>query len=135
MLTTLLTLKQQPRVPEREKRIMAISNVHYFMILAILAVIGILIPSNNVALGQECHGDFQGLITQCSKYVQIQGPQTDPSPDCCDTIKTLDVPCVCKQVTNDIEAVINMAKVAHVAQYCGIPLAHGTKCGSKLLLF
>ncbi|KAG5227680.1 hypothetical protein OIU78_009247 [Salix suchowensis] len=110
---------------------MANSNVQFIMIFAILAVTGALIPGSKiVALGQECDGDFQGLITQCTKFVQRQGSQTDPSPECCNVIKTLDVPCVCQHVTDDIQAVIDMAKVAHVAQYCGIPLAHGTTCGS-----
>ncbi|KAG5227678.1 protease inhibitor/seed storage/lipid transfer family protein [Salix suchowensis] len=110
---------------------MANSNVQFIMIFAILAVTGALIPGNKiVALGQECDGDFQGLITQCTKFVQRQGSQTDPSPECCNVIKTLDVPCVCQHVTDDIQAVIDMAKVAHVAQYCGIPLAHGTTCGN-----
>jgi hypothetical protein len=28
-----------------------------------------------------------------------------------------------------------MTKVAHVAESCGIPLAHGAKCGSKYQFF
>ncbi|CAK7339398.1 unnamed protein product [Dovyalis caffra] len=108
---------------------MATLNLH-FMILATFAVTGILISSNNVALGQECHGDLQGLITQCLNYVQRLGPQTDPSPQCCNAIKTVDVPCVCKYITKDIEAILDMAKVAHVTESCGLPLPHGTKCGT-----
>ncbi|KAJ7949287.1 Bifunctional inhibitor/lipid-transfer protein/seed storage 2S albumin superfamily protein [Quillaja saponaria] len=103
-----------------------------FMVLATFAITGILMFSgtNNVVLGQGCQGDFQGLITQCSMYVQKTGPKTDPSQGCCNVIKAADIPCICQHITPEVERVIDMEKVVYVAQFCGRPLAHGTKCGS-----
>ncbi|KAJ7982288.1 Protease inhibitor/seed storage/lipid transfer family protein [Quillaja saponaria] len=104
-----------------------------FMVLATFVMTGILVFSgtNNVVLGQGCQGDLQGLITQCAIYVQKAGPKMDPSQGCCNVIKTVDIPCVCQHITAEIERVIDIQKVVYVAQFCGRPLASGTKCGSK----
>ncbi|KAJ9190271.1 hypothetical protein P3X46_001491 [Hevea brasiliensis] len=102
-----------------------------FMGFAILAMAGILISNgSNVGLGQPCEGDLQGLITQCAMYVQKGGPRMDPSQGCCNVIKYVDIPCVCKYISKEIEDVIDMDKVVHVADFCGKPLSHGMKCGS-----
>lgn len=108
---------------------MAILKIN-FMGLAILAMAGILIFNSSVALSQSCQGDLQGLITECAMYVQKRGPLMDPSPGCCNVIKSVDIPCVCKYISKEIESVIDMDKVVHVADFCGKPLSHGMKCGS-----
>ncbi|KAJ6341025.1 hypothetical protein OIU78_009244 [Salix suchowensis] len=108
-------------------------NKNFKMVLAAFAMAGILISGDHVALGQGCQGDFQGLITQCARYVQRVGPQQEPSQECCSVIKSVDIPCVCKFITREIETVIDMAKVVHVAASCGKPLAHGMKCGSYIV--
>jgi hypothetical protein len=110
---------------------MAILNINFMMVLAVFAMTGILISSDHVARGQGCQGDLQGLITQCARFVQRAGPQKDPSQECCSVIKSVDIPCVCKYITGEIEAVVDMGKVVHVAASCGKPLDHGMKCGSK----
>lgn len=76
---------------------------------------------------------MQGLMTQCAMFVQKNLPKTIPSPGCCEVIKSVDIPCVCQHITKDIERMIDMEKVVFVAQSCDRPLAHGTKCGSKIL--
>ncbi|KAJ4825593.1 hypothetical protein Tsubulata_015248 [Turnera subulata] len=63
-------------------------------------------------------------------YVEIGGPTLDPSQDCCSVIKNVDIPCACKYLTSDIQALIDMDKVVHVADFCGVPLEHGSQCGS-----
>jgi len=104
------------------------------LLLAIFAVAGILFSGDkNMAVGQPCQGDMQGLITQCALFVQKNVPKMNPSPGCCGVIKSVDIPCVCQHITKDIEQMIDMEKVVFVAQYCGRPLAQGTKCGSKKL--
>jgi len=104
------------------------------LLLAIFAVAGILFSGDkNMAVGQACQGDMQGLITQCALFVQKNVPKMNPSPGCCGVIKSVDIPCVCQHITKDIEQMIDMEKVVFVAQYCGRPLAQGTKCGSKKL--
>ncbi|KAG6787698.1 hypothetical protein POTOM_003741 [Populus tomentosa] len=109
---------------------MAILNISFMMVLAVFAMTGILISSDHVARGQGCQGDLQGLIAQCARFVRRAGPQKDPSQECCSVIKSVDLPCVCKHITGEIEAVIDMAKVVHIAASCGKPLEHGMKCGS-----
>ncbi|KAF2301110.1 hypothetical protein GH714_020149 [Hevea brasiliensis] len=84
-----------------------------------------------IGLGQPCEGDLQGLITQCAMYVQKGGPRMDPSQGCCNVIKYVDIPCVCKYISKEIEDVIDMDKVVHVADFCSKPLSHGVKCGSE----
>ncbi|KAH8522824.1 hypothetical protein H0E87_003461 [Populus deltoides] len=113
---------------------MAITNINSMMLLAVFAMTGILISSDLVARGQGCQGDLQGLITQCARFVQRAGPQKDPSQECCSAIKSVDIPCVCKYITGEIEAVVDMGKVVHVAASCGKPLDHGMKCGIPLSL-
>ncbi|KZV54450.1 protease inhibitor/seed storage/lipid transfer family protein [Dorcoceras hygrometricum] len=79
----------------------------------------------------QCRGDFQGLVQQCARYVQKNGPTQNPSQQCCDVVKTVDFPCVCPHITADVERVVSMEKAVFVARFCGKPLAHGTRCGSK----
>ncbi|GMP41320.1 hypothetical protein CsSME_00011470 [Camellia sinensis var. sinensis] len=83
-----------------------------------------------VVVSGQCQGDLPGLMAQCPKYVGRTGPQVEPSKECCDVVKTADVACVCKYITKEIEQIISMEKVVFVAQSCGKPLAHGSKCGS-----
>ncbi|GAV76172.1 LTP_2 domain-containing protein [Cephalotus follicularis] len=113
---------------------MAVFNIHV-MVLAFFAITGILISDdNNMVYGQEqCQGDLQGLISQCATYVQKSGVSTNPSQACCNVIKAVDIPCVCKYITKDIEQIVDMAKVVHVAEFCGTPLPHGMKCGSYIV--
>lgn len=79
----------------------------------------------------QCQGDFQGLIQQCSRFVQRPGPQQSPSQGCCNVVRDVDLPCVCQHVTTQVEKIISMQKAAFVSASCGKPLAHGTKCGSN----
>ena len=98
--------------------------------LMVLAIVATLL---GVAYGLAtvCQGDMQGLITRCAVYVQKGTPVADPSPTCCSAVKTVDIPCVCQKITKEVETVVDMDKVFRLASYCGRPLAHGTKCGSK----
>ncbi|KAJ7949286.1 Protease inhibitor/seed storage/lipid transfer protein family protein [Quillaja saponaria] len=103
-----------------------------FMVLATFTITGILTFSvnSNVVLAQKCKGDIQDLKTQCSTYVQKGGPRTDPSQGCCNLIKTADIPCFCRRFGADMEKEVDMDKMVYVAEFCGKPLASGTKCGS-----
>ncbi|XP_073113563.1 uncharacterized protein [Elaeis guineensis] len=78
----------------------------------------------------DCHGDVTALIKQCKDYVKKEGPQVAPSVQCCQVVKHVDVPCVCKHVTPRIEEMISMEKAVYVAKECGRPLKHGCRCGS-----
>ncbi|KAF3437447.1 hypothetical protein FNV43_RR20200 [Rhamnella rubrinervis] len=87
---------------------------------------------NMMVTGQmACRGDMQGLITQCAVYVQKGTPMVDPSEPCCRAVRSVDIPCVCKRLNKEIEQIVDMDKVFHLASSCGRPLGHGTKCGSS----
>ncbi|KAF3436724.1 hypothetical protein FNV43_RR19471 [Rhamnella rubrinervis] len=87
---------------------------------------------NMMVTGQmACRGDMQGLITQCAVYVQKGTPMVDPSEPCCGAVRSVDIPCVCQRLNKEIEQIVDMDKVFHLASSCGRPLAHGTKCGSS----
>ncbi|XP_023908312.2 uncharacterized protein LOC112019990 [Quercus suber] len=115
--------------PFKEKIDMAMYFNTNIFLLAFFAITVILSSSNNV-VGQGCLGDVQGLISQCASYVKKGGPKIKPSPQCCDVIKKADIPCVCKQLTAEIEKAIDMEKMVFVAKTCGKPLAPGSKCGA-----
>ncbi|XP_059650492.1 uncharacterized protein LOC132296299 [Cornus florida] len=103
----------------------------FMKVLAIFVIAGTIVldNSNSMVLGQ-CHGDMQGLVEQCSRFVQKPGPTVDPSKACCEVVQTLDFPCVCKNITQDVENIISMEKAVYVVGFCGKPLPHGSKCGS-----
>lgn len=107
---------------------MAIAKLGFMTYLIML-----LFTNMIVVTSAQCQGDFQGLVQECSKYVQKPGPQQSPSQGCCKVIKNVDLPCVCQHVTSQVEKIISMQKAAFVTASCGMPLAHGTKCGSKKL--
>lgn len=95
----------------------------------------ITIASNHQAMAQSCEVNVLGLVSQCEKYVRKSGPKSKPSWECCAVVKVVNVPCVCKLVTKEIEDAIDMDKVVYVARSCGKKVAPGTKCGSKLTFF
>lgn len=98
-------------------------------LVMILAIIGILVFSsaNNVVVGQ-CPG-MEGLITQCSEYVEKSGPEMSPSPQCCHEIENADTPCLCQHFNKAILQFIDIQKVIYVARSCGKPIPSGTTCG------
>ncbi|CAA0827204.1 Bifunctional inhibitor/lipid-transfer protein/seed storage 2S albumin superfamily protein [Striga hermonthica] len=85
------------------------------------------------AVMAQCEGNFQGLMQQCSRYVQKTGPRESPSQECCNVVKSVDLPCVCRHITGQVEQIVSMEKAAYVAAFCGKPLPRGTKCGSYVV--
>nr|GEX73854.1 hypothetical protein [Tanacetum cinerariifolium] len=59
---------------------------------------------NNKVVSAQCSGDMQGLMEQCASHI-----------------------------TNEVEGIISMEKSAFIAQACGKPLVHGTRCGSYIV--
>ena len=90
--------------------------------------------SRNMAYAQ-CEGDIPSLISQCAKYVRKEGPKIQPSKACCTVAKQANIPCLCKYVTKEVEQYVDIGKAVYVAQYCGIPLQHGSKCGGTSFFF
>ncbi|KAL2898277.1 Non-specific lipid-transfer protein 2 [Bienertia sinuspersici] len=91
------------------------------------------VETENLMVHGQCEGDISGIISQCAKYVKKTGPKTPPSSQCCAVAKKANIPCLCKYVTKDIEQYVSPQKAVYVAQYCGVPFKHGSKCGSKCI--
>ncbi|EOY32804.1 Bifunctional inhibitor/plant lipid transfer protein/seed storage helical domain - like 10 [Theobroma cacao] len=100
-----------------------------FLTLAILVIAGTLVFGNH-GVSADCKTSIPSLISQCSKYVQVSGPEIPPSQGCCDVMKDLDIPCLCNLVTPEVEKLVSMEKVVFVARTCGLTLEPGMKCGS-----
>ncbi|XP_006470720.2 uncharacterized protein LOC102607411 [Citrus sinensis] len=114
---------------------MATSAAHFLSLkLAIVAAAGIiLVGGKNQALAQQddC-GNLSGLgvLVGCQDFIVKEGPKVSPNALCCNAVKEIGMPCTCKLVTKQIEELLSMEKLAFVAQFCGRPIAPGTKCGS-----
>ncbi|TKY57344.1 putative pectinesterase 52 [Spatholobus suberectus] len=105
------------------------------LVFAMLVVAGIVVLANlpaGISAQTECGGDFSSIITKCNSFVQREGPEIPPSQDCCNVVKNVDVPCLCKYVTPEIEAQISLEKTIYVARTCGCSVPEGTKCGNSL---
>ncbi|KAF9595180.1 hypothetical protein IFM89_037609 [Coptis chinensis] len=105
-----------------------------FMGFATLVIVVLLI-SNYQVLGQPgCSGDFGELVQICWNFISKTGSPVVPytSEQCCNTIRNdVNIPCVCQSITDKDEQVLSMEKIVSVAESCGKPVAHGSKCGSK----
>ncbi|TKY57342.1 pectinesterase 55 [Spatholobus suberectus] len=102
---------------------------------AMLVVAGIVVRGNlpaGISAQTECGGDFSSIITTCNAFFQKQGPEIPPSQRCCEVLKNVDVPCLCKYITPPIEAQISVEKAIYVARTCGCSVPAGIKCGSSL---
>ena len=102
-----------------------------FLTLAILMIAGTLAFGDH-GVSAQCETSLLSLIAQCSQYVEVSGPKVPPSQGCCNVVTKLDIPCLCKLVTPDVEKLVSMEKVVFVGRSCGLTLQPGMKCGSKI---
>lgn len=96
---------------------------------AIFLVAGILTLSN-IGVSAQCEGSIPGLISQCQQYVSKSGQKEPPSAGCCAVVKKVDIQCICRLVTKEVEQIVSMEKVVYVARTCGLTISKGMKCGS-----
>lgn len=99
--------------------------------ISTLAIILLLIVGPQVLVSAQCEGAIPALIAQCSEYVRVSGPKIPPSIGCCQVVKGLNVDCMCKLVTPEVERMVSMDKVVYVARTCGVTVQPGMHCGSK----
>lgn len=101
----------------------------------LISVDGFLASENRIMAAESCGVNVSNLMSQCLRYAKKTGPQKQPSQGCCAVVKTIDVPCVCNFLTDDVVEMIsdfiNTKKAVYVARSCGIHLSPGTQCGSK----
>ncbi|KAH7511176.1 hypothetical protein FEM48_Zijuj02G0050900 [Ziziphus jujuba var. spinosa] len=96
---------------------------------AVLLMAGILALGNS-GVRAQCEASIPSLIAECQQYVSKTGPNIPPSAGCCSVVKDVDIPCVCKMVTKEVEQLVSMEKVVFVARSCGLKIDKGFKCGS-----
>ena len=78
-----------------------------------------------------CQDDVVALNEACYKYVQKGAPTVPPSQECCDAVKSVDVPCVCSYLGSPgVRDNISMEKVFYVSQQCGVSIPGN--CGGEL---
>ncbi|KAK8655163.1 hypothetical protein V6N13_107753 [Hibiscus sabdariffa] len=104
------------------------SSSFQFLSLSALVMVATL-----CGVSADCVTSIPSLVSKCSQYVKIPGPEVQPSMDCCDVVKSLDVPCICKFVTPELQKLISMEKVVFVGRSCGLTVPPGMKCGSYVV--
>lgn len=129
MHATTSTQNQTLRYRMQRPREMASTKTHALVLAWLLAVGARFLGDHKVSA--QCGGSFVDIEAQCSQFVHKTGPKTPPSLGCCQVVKTLNVNCVCRFVTPQVEAMISMEKVVYVARTCGVTVRAGTQCGSK----
>ncbi|CAJ2633914.1 unnamed protein product [Trifolium pratense] len=78
----------------------------------------------------ECGGNLSEFVIQCRRYVEKEGPKTQPSKACCDALKGADFSCYCKYLTSSVEDTISIEKALYVARTCQVKNIPTDKCGS-----
>ncbi|KAB1225567.1 hypothetical protein CJ030_MR1G002476 [Morella rubra] len=119
-------------------RDMAVSSpkIFYLALALTMAFAGTLVSGERRTLAQSCGDtDVAGLVSQCETYVSKSGPKVKPSKECCAVVNAVNVPCVCKLVSKQIEGLINMEKVVFVARSCGKEVAKAQNVEVSFLLF
>ena len=103
---------------------------------AVFVIVSIVVLGNMPSVSAQCQDKIPDIISHCNQFVKKEGPKILPSDDCCAVLKDADIPCLCKYVITEAEAIISMDKAIYVARTCGCSVpAPGTKCGSKLLIY
>ncbi|KAF3454278.1 hypothetical protein FNV43_RR04725 [Rhamnella rubrinervis] len=89
-----------------------------------------IVTLSSIGVSAQCGGSITDLIFQCQQYLSKSGPKQAPSAGCCAVVKKLDIPCICKLVTKEVEQAVSMEKVVYVGRTCGLTILKGMKCGS-----
>ncbi|WCJ36838.1 Bifunctional inhibitor/lipid-transfer protein/seed storage 2S albumin superfamily protein [Euphorbia peplus] len=113
-----------------------------FVVIATFFIVGTLILSDQNVSADQCVPKMAPLVKKCAKFVRKNGPKNPPDGSCCDALKAVEdccvaqhkddahVPCSCKYVRREIEAIVSMEKVVYVARTCGLKIDSQAKCGS-----
>ncbi|XP_043707443.1 uncharacterized protein LOC122656843 [Telopea speciosissima] len=108
---------------------MAISNISW-LALASIFMAGVLISGKSVS-SQGCGLDIPGLVYTCLPIIQRPVVEkVTKSQWCCNVVKKVEIPCVCKYITKKLEEQFSMDKAVYVAEQCGVTLPLGMICGS-----
>ncbi|XP_057976154.1 uncharacterized protein LOC131163579 [Malania oleifera] len=106
------------------------------MVVAVVMLAGALIWGKGVVVEGCPTGrvDSGKLSEKCRGFVGSTGPMVAPSRECCDLMHALppaSLPCFCSTFSRfPYTLFISVKKAFFVVQSCGIPVPHGTRCGS-----
>lgn len=99
----------------------------------VFIVVALALFSIHQAQAEVCNGSLAKMRQFCSKFVLIEGPQIDPSPECCQVYKSADMKCCCENVSPSTWGKHSLEKVVYVAKFCGNPIAPGSTCGGNYI--
>ncbi|XP_075633801.1 uncharacterized protein LOC142606320 [Castanea sativa] len=97
--------------------------------LTVLTIIFLWNSNIHEVYARECQAlDTSSFLIGC---VQGKGrPKVTPTDLCCQAVKELTVPCICKGLFKEIENLYNMDDFVYVVNYCGGSLKPRAQCGS-----
>ncbi len=104
--------------------------VAIFVIPVLLAshlVVAEVESDHNRKLGQNdhiCNGDFRRLYKYCKRCIKVNSVASPPYPSqfCCQSIRVVDLYCICREIPERLERVVSMQNVALAAQRCERPI-------------
>lgn len=114
---------------------MAIKNIEFALLMLVIG--GFVVIGNLAGISAQtaCGGDLSTIFSKCGRFFQKDGSEILPSQGCCNVLKNVDIPCLCKYITPEIEKQISVEKAIYVARFCGCSVPAGLKCGSKFFFF
>ena len=116
------------------------ARLGWFGIIMPMGVIILMFCGENMMVKGRWHGlprEHAGAVNtmrMCTCTCKRGRPWRIHQKHVAEKVRTVDIPCVCQRLSKEIEQIVDMDKVFHLASFCGRPLAHGTKCGSKYYL-
>ncbi|KAG4961877.1 hypothetical protein GLYMA_14G018900v4 [Glycine max] len=78
--------------------------------------------------GQVCNGNLGTIQEECEEYYKPGGPTIPPSTECCNALRNVDVPCMCR-LANNFQSYFSGGKVVYTLRQCGKDVPPGTTCG------
>lgn len=79
---------------------------------------------------RDCYHEKIKFKKKCMAFVEKGVSYINPSSSCCQTIREVDMTCVCGIITPEEEKEINVHRMVWIAHVCGNPVLPGNKCGS-----
>ncbi|KAK7276887.1 hypothetical protein RIF29_18033 [Crotalaria pallida] len=104
--------------------------------IAMLLLVAIIELGNVQGISADCNAsDIPLILLKCRKFIKRDAPKLEPSKACCESLKEVDLACLCdKYITPPVEAIISVKKAIYVAETCGCTVPpSGAKCGSYVI--
>jgi bacterioferritin-associated ferredoxin len=83
----------------------------------------------------DCYSERDKFIQICDLSIRRGSAYMAPHYACCLTVRTYDMVCICRSITDQNEKTIDARKAYFVSRDCRKPVHAGNKCGSKCLRY